>query len=819
MADQKSATTGPDDILTGSKTIDAISTRLQQLKDQAPERLPGETEAQQQARFQIERAKTAGEAQQKSQPDIPSNVSPNRLAGETITQYNARMQLEKAKRIGERSGELAAGRQTGFLRFDARAKAIQQQVRQNTQQDIPAPKTPATNLGQSPPPQSRLRRFTKGLGSAIGLAAFIGPDIGKQHGPDQRTRMQDLYRYVGDDIMAMRPRLREGKSHWLDHQASDPRLQMINSRAALDEWNSLHPLDIIVLPAAWLGDLGSFEMYNMYFGDGQQERTQEMLQVESLNERAEQEQGSHAGGHGGGGGHPQDTHQDEEREEQKERDEQRQEQKQQQTQLPRFTRFRKWIFGKTGEGLRGSGSVLARGTSGSLRAGVSAGTGLLPKLGGLLPGIGGEAGGLGGLALRGGVAATAGATWWIVAAIIIGFLLIILLGPLLDQEDQSTTGNVVTEIGCRTGLGADIGDALGITKCSPNQETGMVEKKPYAVAKLFNFSTLIPIVLAQDTSTNDSSSSIGNESDTSGEVNVGFNPTTDVVHRIHVSYPKESKDIIVTYPIQPEVQLIASDPAPNEKFGVDVSQHIDSVTWSLKKVLNPTKSAAELQSMTLPPVDITFKLTLRPRPGVKDIYIVSKALVTLYPLASIGSNGSPDTSGSTDTGNGQPGGSSAGSGCLKISDPLSDDWATINALDSLFLQKVNEVTQQPPNGVGVCVPINLIKALVYEESGGGMLDTNGAGYSGIMQVSPGSWCDHGKYDIATKEGNVGCGVSHLAHTYQQCNNSWEGSVTAYYAGHCIPNGAHDNPAEGGSGETDYQYRDRIINRWHQLDKL
>lgn len=167
-------------------------------------------------------------------------------------------------------------------------------------------------------------------------------------------------------------------------------------------------------------------------------------------------------------------------------------------------------------------------------------------------------------------------------------------------------------------------------------------------------------------------------------------------------------------------------------------------------------------------------------------------------------------------------GTTTGAGCTKISDPAGADWVQINSLDSLFLEKVNEVNTT----LGVCVPVNLIKALVYLESGGAMLDVNpdgsygnGAGYGGIMQVSSGSWCDHTKYDITTSGGNVGCGIEHLAHTYQQCNNSWEGAVTAYYAGHCTPDGSADRVEDGGSGKTDQVYRDEIIARWHELDAL
>jgi uncharacterized repeat protein (TIGR01451 family) len=164
-------------------------------------------------------------------------------------------------------------------------------------------------------------------------------------------------------------------------------------------------------------------------------------------------------------------------------------------------------------------------------------------------------------------------------------------------------------------------------------------------------------------------------------------------------------------------------------------------------------------------------------------------------------------------------GSSSGAGCKKVSDPPGSDWAQINSLDTTFLQKVDEVEKD----LGQCVPINLIKALVYLESGGGNIDPNGAGtgggYRGVMQVDTNSWCDHTKYNVDTTDGNIGCGISHLAHTYKDQCNTWEGSVTAYYAGHCIPDGTADSTDQGGSGKSDAVYTAEIIDRWHAIDLL
>jgi hypothetical protein len=282
-------------------------------------------------------------------------------------------------------------------------------------------------------------------------------------------------------------------------------------------------------------------------------------------------------------------------------------------------------------------------------------------------------------------------------------------------------------------------------------------------------------------------------------------PRTDTTYIITVNYANESKDIVIRNVIPENAIFIRADPGTTKTL--TNGGRVEYVEWSLKQLKNPTLSATELATKTLPAVsNYKIRLTLRPRPGARDTHIINQAEATLDPIAGLDGNG---TSGSVDTG------SSVGLGCTKISNPEGNDWIQINALNKTFEQKVNEVS----SSLGVCVPINLIKALVYEESGGGMLSENGAGYSGIMQVGPGSWCDHAKYNIATPEGNVGCGVEHLAHTYQQCNNSWDGAVTAYYAGHCIPNGAHDNVADGGSGQTDYQYTSKIINRWKGIDKL
>lgn len=295
---------------------------------------------------------------------------------------------------------------------------------------------------------------------------------------------------------------------------------------------------------------------------------------------------------------------------------------------------------------------------------------------------------------------------------------------------------------------------------------------------------------------------------------------SEITYSITASYPGVADDIIVTDPVPNEVLFIAASGICNTVRD-PVSKKVTSVWWSVKEnqrvdqsALNCTEigsssttpgtnvSATKSAGITFSP--ITFKNRILPLQRNK---VFTSSAATVEVIGGRGSTGTATGSATT-----------SGAGCTKISDPQGDAWAKINSRDQVILAKVNEITQS----IGVCVPANLVKALIYEESGGEMLDVsgdaygNGAGYGGIMQVGTESNCDHNKYNIRTVDGNVGCGIEHLAHGYADCG-TWEGTVTAYYAGHCVPNGAHDNVADGGSGETDYQYRDRIIGRWHEID--
>lgn len=902
------------------------------------------------------------------------------------------------------------------------------------------------------PTKSRAGRLLAGLGSLLGLGALIGPDIGRQRGPDQRTLLREIHPYVGNSVMQQLPNLRAAAKSWRTFQQAYPQLQNIPSSVSLASWLSSNP-GVVANPDNALRTMRAFEEYYRYFPEGaKSESIQYQLQTEAQNELAEQGQASHGGSHGGGG-HPHDTHEDEENQEQKEQQGQR-------AQLPRFTRFRKWIFGRTGQGLRGSGSVLARGTSGSLRAGVSAGANILPRLGsllpgGALPGIGGVgARGAGALGVRAGAAAAVGiGGWWILIPIGIVLVLLLLLsfgstsqdgsagvdidmtgdpaqpevqgastkrGEVLQDstgaEDTSgngignnddTSGNLEDIIGnykparytitvTVTGSADDVVVRLPLdlnsqlsrasTPCryiaasvpgvkdeivwrlaqyqastkvdfcegqpnrptAPNPSPGEASSSaptsfPLSKFQSYGFpapqtpnpqklsgetlarwNTIIkPLAQKAASATNvdigiigmwpwlegsfvpfdncDKEHNVGSIGDSDhntqcpywdGEwqVGLGLHPAythmfvkdafdtmygghdnakvqqigqqvlNNMKSRYGVSltlvpnpFPSESIDTIISGSLNGNLRMrnllttLMKDEALGvymvarhfkDNIGVDSGMASQMEGWSSsyynrQKIVNYIKGIydAGVTGGSIPDSPSggtggivtagTYELTvmLLPKPGVDKTFVVNYAradMINPHGGSSTGSTTKP--SNSTDAGD-ESSGTTTGSGCLKVGDPSGNDWAKVNSRNEVIIAKVKEVNQT----LGVCVPVNLVKALVYEESGGEMLDPNGGGtgggYRGIMQVDVNSWCNHGKYDVATLDGNVGCGVEHLAHTYQQCNNSWEGSVTAYYAGHCIPNGAHDNPAEGGSGESDYQYRDRIINRWKMLDSL
>lgn len=212
--------------------------------------------------------------------------------------------------------------------------------------------------------------------------------------------------------------------------------------------------------------------------------------------------------------------------------------------------------------------------------------------------------------------------------LLLGGLAIFLLFSDVDpvQIDQSNTEEGASgAAGCRTGEGADQGTDLGDTTCEA--PTGAPKGTgPIIWSLQSTFSLFTPNIKAY-------AQTVGSAPD--------FNPSTDYVYRVRITYPKESKDIIVTYPVPPEAQVVSSSPPPNLS-SIQVGEKVDALRWSLKKVLNPGKTDVQLEAITLkPPVDTILKITLRPNPGITDAYIISQAIITLDPLSS-DTGGNPD---------------------------------------------------------------------------------------------------------------------------------------------------------------------------------
>lgn len=116
-------------------------------------------------------------------------------------------------------------------------------------------------------------------------------------------------------------------------------------------------------------------------------------------------------------------------------------------------------------------------------------------------------------------------------------------------------------------------------------------------------------------------------------------------------------------------------------------------------------------------------------------------------------------------------------------------------------------------------PINLLKSLMNEESGGANLSANGAGAVGPMQVVLGyHQADALKIglDLNNPNDNIMYAAHLLASNYNECG-SWEGAVNMYYTGGCQSVGKRDDIASGGSGETDFDYVSHIISGWKSLD--
>lgn len=148
---------------------------------------------------------------------------------------------------------------------------------------------------------------------------------------------------------------------------------------------------------------------------------------------------------------------------------------------------------------------------------------------------------------------------------------------------------------------------------------------------------------------------------------------------------------------------------------------------------------------------------------------------------------------------------------------LGGKWAPIDQWSGMIADAVAKVQQE----TGVYVPPNVVKAIMMIETGGTgqMLDTNYAGASGLMQVTPYSMgaerfdFDRIKTDPAY---NIWAGVTELALRYNhgKAENpayDWSNIATGYFSGHYVPNGAGD------AWTKDYEYKDMFSQYLAELD--
>lgn len=191
-------------------------------------------------------------------------------------------------------------------------------------------------------------------------------------------------------------------------------------------------------------------------------------------------------------------------------------------------------------------------------------------------------------------------------------------------------------------------------------------------------------------------------------------------------------------------------------------------------------------------------VTLVVRPINPDIYIVNQALAQVI-------------GGSTGTGTGIP-------NTGQCADPPGSPWPDINRWDSNILQAIQTV-----NAIeGVAPPCNLVKAFIRLESQGQELAINVSGYLGIMQVGRppeavggGSNCDHSQFDIYTTQGNINCGVQHIARGMKTCNNNLEQTIGQYFTGTC----EYWTRGPDAFGTTPQQYVDVVMGYYNYLNNF
>lgn len=151
---------------------------------------------------------------------------------------------------------------------------------------------------------------------------------------------------------------------------------------------------------------------------------------------------------------------------------------------------------------------------------------------------------------------------------------------------------------------------------------------------------------------------------------------------------------------------------------------------------------------------------------------------------------------------------------------LGGEWANVDRWNGEVLQAVNAVYQQ----TGVYVPPNLIKAIMFLESGGVNLARNGAGAIGLMQVVDTYWGNLG-FDLYDPAQNIMAGATVLVQMYNQYQawaqqsgiDPWKAATYSYYAGNPYNLSARDDPAQGGSGMTTGEYGDQIWANFQRLN--
>ncbi|MBI2443154.1 MAG: transglycosylase SLT domain-containing protein, partial [Candidatus Levybacteria bacterium] len=211
----------------------------------------------------------------------------------------------------------------------------------------------------------------------------------------------------------------------------------------------------------------------------------------------------------------------------------------------------------------------------------------------------------------------------------------------------------------------------------------------------------------------------------------------------------------------------------------------------------------------------TLSILILPKTGVDKEYIYEYATAEMINPRGTGSSGigdnTQDTSGDVSTG------TTAGLTCSMAS-PTQEPWPNVNKWNDKIIQAIALAKKTE----GVEVPGNIVKAIMMMESGGDELPPNMSDYRGLMQVSEktskaeGSNCDwHNKptYDVNTTQGNVNCGVQHLARGIKTCNGDTSAIIGQYFTGQC--NYSSSGPDKFGT--TPNAYVNKVIGTYNFLN--